>query len=372
MVTKYRIGDFIEQCNERNYDEKYTVRDVKGLSVEKKFIKTKAKMKGVSLKPYKLVNPDEFAYVTVTSRNSNKITIAHNDSKDTYIVSSSYIVFKIKDTNRLDSEYLYMYFNRPEFDRFARFNSWGSARETFSWEDLCEVELILPPLEIQKKFVRVYKSLINNQKVYEKGLEDLKLVCDATIEKLRREIPSETIGPYIDKINKKNIDGKITLVRGVNSSGQLMPTKAKMAGINLTNYKIAEVENIVYNPSRINLGSVTLVDERCIVSPMYEVFKVNSNKILPQYIMMWLNRKETQRYTLFNALGSVRDTFDFKLMKELEIPIPEIETQRSIVNIYKVYFKRKKLNEHLQNNIKNICSILIKGSVKEMREYAEV
>src|SRR5699024_2495275 len=99
-----------------------------------------------------LVQPDDFAYVTVTSRNGEKITIAHNTTETTYIVSSSYVVFRIKRKDILLSDYLFMYFNRPEFDRYSRFNSWGSARETFDWSEMCDIDIELPPIEIQQKY----------------------------------------------------------------------------------------------------------------------------------------------------------------------------------------------------------------------------
>ena len=96
-LSKYKLGELIEQCDERNDDLRYNISDVKGISIQKNFIETKVDMSGVSLKPYKLVKPDNFAYVTVTSRNGEKITIAHNDTQNVYIVSSSYIVFKDKN-----------------------------------------------------------------------------------------------------------------------------------------------------------------------------------------------------------------------------------------------------------------------------------
>lgn len=117
-LTKYKLCELLEQSDDRNDELKYSLDDVKGISIQKIFIETKADMKDVSLKPYKLVKPDEFAYVTVTSRNGEKITLAHNDTKSTYIVSSSYVVFRIRKTDILLSEYLFMYFNRPEFDRY--------------------------------------------------------------------------------------------------------------------------------------------------------------------------------------------------------------------------------------------------------------
>lgn len=151
-LTKYRLGELIEQCDEKNEDLKYTLENVRGISTQKFFIETKANMDGVSLKPYKVVNPDEFVYVADTSRRGDKIALAFNNSDGAYLVSSVYTVFKVKGRDILSSEYLFMYFNRPEFDRYSRFNSWGSARETFEWDDFCDIEIVLPPIEIQKKY----------------------------------------------------------------------------------------------------------------------------------------------------------------------------------------------------------------------------
>ena len=214
-LKKYKLGELIQLEDERNSQGLYSLDDVKGISIQKIFIETKADMQGVSLTPYILVKPDFFAYVTVTSRNGEKITLAHNTTENTYIVSSSYVVFSIKRNDLLLSDYLFMYFNRPEFDRYSRFNSWGSARETFSWEDFCDIEIDLPPLDIQQKYVDVYNAMLANQQNYERGLEDLKLVCDGYIEDLRRNMPCEKIGGYIEERNVKNSGNKIKEVRSV-------------------------------------------------------------------------------------------------------------------------------------------------------------
>ena len=156
VLKTYKLRELLELCDERNSDGFYSIADVKGISIEKRFIETKADMSGVSLEPYYVVKPDSFAYVTVTSRNGEKITIAHNTSKESFIVSSSYIVFRVLHPEIISSDYLFMFFNRPEFDRYARFNSWGSARETFSWEDFCDTPITLPSIEIQKHFASLY------------------------------------------------------------------------------------------------------------------------------------------------------------------------------------------------------------------------
>ena len=182
-LTKYKLGELIELLDDRNADNKFTLKDVKGISIQKKFIETKADMEGVSLKPYILVYPDCFAYVTVTSRNGEKITIAHNTSANTYIVSSSYVVFKVKRKDVLISDYLFMYFNRPEFDRYSRFNSWGSARETFDWDELCRVKIPLPKIDIQRSVVNLYKCLEEAKKIASEAREKLKTLCPALVQR---------------------------------------------------------------------------------------------------------------------------------------------------------------------------------------------
>lgn len=368
-LTKYKLGELIALCDERNSNGYYSLESVKGISIQKCFIETKADMDGVSLRPYILVKPDYFAYVPTTSRNGEKITIAHNVSSETYIVSSSYIVFSVNRQDILLSDYLFMYFNRPEFDRYSRFNSWGSARETFAWEEMCDIDIELPTIEVQQKYVNIYKAMVANQKAYEKGLDDLKLVCDGYIEDLRRKMPSKKIGQYISEIVRRNENSEITVVKGVEASGQFIKTKANMQGVEIDNYTIITSENVAYNPSRINLGSIALYRDSvpCVVSPMYEVFEVNdTSKILPEYLMLWLQRKEFFRYTWYYAQGSVRDTFDLNLMRDVAIPIPNIKIQQSIVDIYNQYITRREINEKLKAQIKDLCPILIKGSLTEV------
>lgn len=177
-LTKYRLGDLVTPSEEKNSDNRYGINDVKGVSIRKVFIETKANISGVSLTPYLVVKPDYFAYVPVTSRNGNKITIAHNETSGTYIVSSSYIVFYVNAVETLDSDFLFMYFNRPEFDRYSRFHSWGSAREVFSWDEMCAIEINLPSIDIQRKYVAVFKALLANNN----GTEDITEICPILIK----------------------------------------------------------------------------------------------------------------------------------------------------------------------------------------------
>ncbi len=372
-LTKYKLGDLLQLEDERNSDNQYSLADVKGISIQKIFIETKANMEGVSLSPYILVKPDFFAYVTVTSRNGEKITIAHNTTEDTYIVSSSYVVFSISHPGILSSDYLFMYFNRPEFDRYSRFNSWGSARETFSWEDMCDIDIDLPPLPVQQKYVDVYKAMLANQQSYELGLEDLKLVCDGYIEDLRRNLGSKQIGPFIIPCDERNSDLKITNAQGITIDKVFAVPKQVAAAER--NAKIVRNGQFAYNRATTRNGekiSIAYRDrEDCVVSSAYQVFSISrKEELLPEYLMMWFKRSEFDRYARYMSKGSAHEFFEYSDMEEVAIPIPDISIQRAISNIYNCYIERRAINNALKQQIKDICPILIKGSIEEAREEA--
>lgn len=374
-LIKYKLGDLIEQCDERNSEGIYSLDDVKGISIQKIFIETKANMEGVSLNPYILVKPDFFAYVTVTSRNGEKITLAHNTTDNTYLVSSSYVVFKIGRTDLLLSDYLFMYFNRPEFDRFSRFNSWGSARETFSWEDLCDIDIYLPPLPIQQKYVDVYNAMLANQKCYERGLEDLKLVCDAYIEDLRRNIPCEPIGQYIDRYDVRNGSNGTKNVMGVSTSKEFREPTSKVNRNELSNYKVVKPRQISFvqttHNEKVFAYAFNNTDEDIVVTSVNEVFSVDEERLLPEYLSMFFNRTEFDRFVRFHSWGSARETFTWNDLIKVEFPIADMTIQKSIADIYTAYKERKSINERLKSQIKDICPILIKGSIEEAKKSKE-
>ena len=176
------LGEYIEQCDERA-GSNYTVDDVIGISTDKKFIDTKANMSGVSINSYKVVKPLEFAYVADTSRRGDKIALALNDSDKPVLVSSIYTAFRCKDTNQLLPKYLFMLLNRNEFDRYARFNSWGSARETFDWNEMCRVEIPLPDPKVQEAIVNLFNCADRAKKIASQARERLKTLCPALVQR---------------------------------------------------------------------------------------------------------------------------------------------------------------------------------------------
>lgn len=157
-----KLGSYIRQTEERNTDTKS--RNLLGISVNKMFIPSRANRESLNVANCKVIRNRQFGYVTVTSRNGGKISIALLNEPDG-IISSTYIAFDVIDTSVLLPEYLYLWVSRPEFDRYARFHSWGSARETFDWADMCNVKLPIPSIDEQKSIVAIHHTLETRKRI---------------------------------------------------------------------------------------------------------------------------------------------------------------------------------------------------------------
>ncbi len=172
MKERYRLlGDFIQPVDERNKELK--VDYLLGVSISKQFIPSIANIVGTDLSNYKIVRTGQFAYGPVTSRNGEKISIALLRDKDC-IISSSYTVFEVTDNERLDPEYLMLWFSRPEFDRYTRYMSHGSVREIFDWDELCKVELPVPSIEKQRGIVKAYNTITDRIELKRKINDNLE------------------------------------------------------------------------------------------------------------------------------------------------------------------------------------------------------
>ena len=185
MKNNYRkLGDYIQPVDVRNSDLK--VSHLLGLSIDKCFIESIANTIGTDFRPYKIVKKGQFAYGPVTSRNGEKITIALLEEPEC-IISSSYAVFEITDTSKLLPEYLMLWFCRPEFDRYARYKSHGSVREIFDWDEMCRVELPVPPLNEQQKIVDTYNAITNRIRIKQKINENLEKTAQCLFEELTKD-----------------------------------------------------------------------------------------------------------------------------------------------------------------------------------------
>ena len=370
-LNKCTLGEHIELREIVNSDLSFGINSVRGVNNLKFLMSTKADLNGRDLSKFQIVYPGEFVFNHRTSRNGSKFSIARNNEDSPIICTEDYVVFRVKECSRtiLMAEWLYMFLDRSEFDRYVITNSWGSSTEFYNWEDLCAVELELPSLSIQQKYVDIYNAMVANQQSYERGLEDLKLVCDGYIEDLRRKMPCEKIGQYIQQKNERNSDKCIDFVMGLSTKKEFREAQSRVNRDELGNYKIVNPYDIAFVPTtdtwKVLAFAVNRFDRSLVVSPIYEVFSVDQTKLLSQYLAIWLSRKEFDRYARFNSWGSARENFSFEDMRDVKIPIPDIEVQKSIVDIYNAYIMRKEINEQLKIQIKDICPILIQGSLEE-------
>ena len=368
-LTKYNIGQLIELTTETNENNLFGAEDVRGMTITKQIIPTKADVSAADLNKFLVIHPNEFVFNPRT--HGKHIGFGYNDTSESFIISWNNIGFRIKEEMKetVLSEYLFLHFNRNEWDREACFRSWGSSTEVFTWDALCEMELELPELCVQQKYVDIYKAMVANQQSYERGLEDLKLVCDGYIEDLRRKMPCEKIGQYIERHDVRNGLNGTKNVMGISTAKCFREPTSKVNKNELANYKVCRPRQIGFVQTTHNEKVFTYAfnntDEDIVVSSVNEVFSTQEDKLYPEYLCMFFNRTEFDIYARFHSWGSARETFTWNDLIEVEIPIPDIEIQKSIASVYSVYITRKEINDQLKAQIKDICPILIRGSLEE-------
>ena len=365
-LTKYKIGSLISLVDERN---SFGIRAFYGINKNKEFMPTVADTDGLDETKYKVVRKNRFVYSGMQTGRDECIRIGMYMLDEPIIVSPAYITFEITATDIVNPLYFFMLFLSKEKDRLGWFYSDGSIRANLDWEVFCDIELNLPPLSVQQKYVDVYNAMLANQRSYEQGLEDLKLVCDGYIENLRVKNPKQKIKKYLTQKNDRNSDGVYDKVMGLSTKKEFREAQSRVKRDELDNYKIVKHDEIAFVPTtdtwKVLAFAINNFGENIVVSPIYEVFSVDSNYLLPEYLAMWLSRKEFDRYARYHSWGSARENFSFEDMCDVEIPIPDIKTQQYIVNIYVAYQLRREINERLKAQIKDLCPILIKGSIEE-------
>lgn len=370
-LTKYKLGDLIYELNRRNVDLEYGLEYVRGVSNTKEIMPTKADVDLNVINKFYVIMPNEFIYNPRTTRMGDKVGLAYNDTETTLLFTFNNIAFAIKDSAKslILPDYLYIYFNRSEFDRYAIVNSWGSATELFTFEEMCDIDIDLPPLSVQQKYVDIYNSMLVNQRCYERGLEDLKLYIDILLDRFKKSSEKKLVGDLLEEVDIRNTDNTFSEVFGVNITKQFMPSVASSKDV--YNYKIVQKNQFVYSgmqTGRDECIRIALLDKDTplIVSPAYSVLQVKSDAmVISEFIQMWFSRFEMDRLGWFMSDSSIRSNLDLTRFYEIKIPVPTIEEQTELVSIYSAYIIRRNINERLKKQIKNICPILVKGAVEE-------
>lgn len=364
-----RLGDYIQLVDNRNKDLKVT--NLLGINITKNFMPSVANVSGTDLSKYKIIKKGQFAYSAMQVGRDETIRLALYTDDEPAIISPAYLVIESRDENELIPEYMMMWFQRPESDRYGWFISDSSVRASLDWERFCEIEIPIPDIHEQRKYVALYKGLLTNQKVYENSLEDLQLICDTYIEDLIKKEPLKRLGEYIQQSDERNRDLETDNLLGISVNKIFIPTKSNKSRLDLSKYKVVRPRQFGYVSVTSRNGekiSIAILDgEAGLVSSTYTVFKVKDfDELLPEYLSLYFQRTEFDRYARFNSWGSARETFDWADMCDVKLPIPSIEKQEAIVTIYHTLETRKRINEQLKESIKPLCPVLMKGVVESM------
>ena len=366
-----RLGDYIQLVDTRNKD--LAVTNLLGINITKNFMPSVANVSGTDLSKYKIIQKGQFAYSAMQVGRDETIRLALYTDDEPAIISPAYLVIESKDETELIPEYMMMWFQRPESDRYGWFISDSSVRASLEWERFSDIEIPIPHINEQRKYVALYKGLLNNQKVYENSLDDLQLICDTYIEDLIKTEEPKLLGRYIEQVNERNTDLEIDYLQGISTSKVLINSKANTSGVSFHNYKIVRNGQFVYVADTSRRGDKIALAmnsaEDCIVSAIYTVFEVsNTKELLPEYLYLFFQRTEFDRYARFNSWGSARETFDWDNMCKVKLPIPDVKIQEAIVTIYHTLETRKKINEQLKDSIKPLCPVLMRGVVENSLE----
>lgn len=367
-LNKVKIGSFIEQYKEKCNIPNLTVNDISGINRNKEFFEP-SKQAGADTTKYKIVPPHYFACNLMHVGRDKVLPISINHTNKNKIVSPAYTVFRIIDETFILEDYFFIFLKSDETDRFFWFNTDSSIRDGLDWNAFCDIEISVPSLDIQRKYVRVYKALKRNLSDYQSKNEELRFLCEVYVNELKKDIESIPIGQHIITVDERNTELAITKALGVNIEKKLMPTIANVGEDDIGKYKIIRKNEFVFSGMQTGRDRVIRIalnrDEDAVVSPAYTVFKVDDSKLTPGYFMMWFTRPECDRQGWFVSDGSIRDNMDWDRFIEMKIPCPSLKIQNDIVKIFDAYTKRENIIESLKNRMDSICPILIKGAVEE-------
>lgn len=369
--TKWvRLGDYIEAVDERNREGKYTVEDVRGVANTKGFIYTKANISDRDLSSFQVVNPTYFAFNRRTTRNGERLGLGYNDTNSPFICTEDYVVFKIKDEKRgkLHPCFLYILFLRDEFDRYVRYDSWGSATEFFNWSNMQDIRIPLPSMEVQRDLVATYEGLKRLAEDNEALIVPLTEACQAFIVDCKRQYPSVPLGEYIEEVREKNDGGVVTRVLGLSTQKEFREPSSRVNHSELNGYKIVRRDEFAYVPTTdtwkvfacaLNKG------ETIVVSPIYIVFKVkHADILLVDFLYVILQSQEFDRYARFNSWGSARENFSWVELCRVHIPLPPLEVQLSIVDLYYCIEEAKRIAREARERLGTLCPALVQYAIE--------
>jgi len=375
MKSNYkRLGDYIQLVDKRNTN--LEVNRLLGINITKNFMPSVANVSETDLSRYKIITKGQFAYSAMQVGRDETVRVALFKDDEPAIISPAYLVFEVIDENLVFPEFLMMWFLRPESDRYGWFISDSTVRASLEWERFCDIQLPIPNIEEQKKYVAIYKGLYNNQQSYEKSLNDLQITTNSFLDKLKKTENKTELRELIELVDNRNLNHVVTNLLGINVKKEFMSSKANVSNTDLEKYKIINKNQFAYSAMQVGRDETVRValyhkTKPAIISPAYSVFRVKTDIVLPEFLMIWFHRPEFNRYGWFISDSSVRASLEWERFIEIKLPIPDIEIQKSIVTIYHTLETRKRINEKLKNLMNPLCPILMRGVTNKLNSIED-
>lgn len=383
MTNSYkRLGDYIREVDVRNRDLKVT--KLLGVSISKEFMPSIANTIGTDMSSYKVVEPRQFAYGPVTSRNGDKVSIALYKDDEKAIVSQAYTIFEVKNKQELLPEYLMMWFRRPEFDRYARFKSHGSAREIFSWEEMCDVELPVPPIEQQQKIVSEYEAITHRIHLNEQIIAKLEETAQVLYRKMfvdgidKENLPEgwkiEKLGDYVELSQGVQVEVEkqsLVKLKGYNRFIRIIdytPNSSEPPRyVNIINERyFCTVNDIVI----IRYGDAGTICRRLEGVIANNLFKVSPIKRLTcNYLYYFLRNEEIQKQIKNSAASSTMPAITHSAIKNLDCLIPSSDIIKSFNDRANVVEKKILLLQNEICKLKELQSLLLAKMGQKSKYY---
>lgn len=356
------VGRLIETFDRRNIDGlEYPFY---GVNKDKTFMPTVADTNNLDNTKYKIVEKGDFVFSGMQTGRDICIRIALYDKEEPVLLSPAYTTFRIKDENKILPQYLFIQFNRFEMDRYGWFLSDGSIRSNLDWDRFCDIRIPLPSIEIQNELVATYNGLKSLAEQNEALIEPLSKACEAFIASCKKSYKKVELGEYIEELDKRNTDNSIKLVKSVSVTKEFKDTNAKVNKEELSGYKIVPPNFIAYVQTTKNekcfANALNTTNDTYVVSQVDRVITTkDASKLNIGYLHLILRSNEFDRYAIFNSWGSARETFDWSELCRVKIPLPPLEVQQSIVNLYKCLEEAKKIASEAREKLKTLCPALV-------------
>ena len=358
-----RLGDYIDRSMENNKELTYGAELIQGVSNDGAFAPSKANTVDINLRPYKIVQNGDFVY---NPSRLNIGSIAYR-TEGLCIVSHLYVVFRLnkKGKEYFLPDYLYLYFRRNEFFRQVTFLNLGSQRPEFNFFELSDIRIPLPPVEVQQELVDTYAGLKRLAEENEALVAPLTEACQAFAVDCQRKYPTVELGECIEARDERNAEGKALPFYGINREKTFMPTVADTHQLDHSKYKVVGQGEFAFSgmqTGRDRCIRVALREDKepGLISPAYTTFSVrDKGKLLPEYLFIFFNRKEMDRYGAFLSDGSVRSNLDWERFCDIRIPLPPLEVQQSIANLYHCMEEARRIARAARAQLQTLCPALI-------------